>query len=52
MLLLEAFLARKLCNIIFTILRENSPYRAAPPKKTAVMKSKIDRQETKSNKEE
>lgn len=26
-------LARKLCNIIFTILRENSPYEATPPKK-------------------
>ena len=26
--------ARKMCNIIFTILRENRPYEAIPPKKT------------------
>lgn len=26
--------ARKMCNIIFTILRENRPYQATPPKKT------------------
>lgn len=26
--------ARKMCNIIFTILRENRPYEAVPPKKT------------------
>jgi Transposase and inactivated derivatives len=27
--------ARKMCNIIFTILRENRPYEATPPKKNA-----------------
>ena len=26
--------SRKMCNIIFTILRENRPYQATPPKKT------------------
>ncbi len=25
--------ARKMCNIIFTILKENRPYEASPPKK-------------------
>jgi hypothetical protein len=25
--------ARKMCNIIFTILRDNRPYEATPPKK-------------------
>ena len=28
--------ARKLCNIIFTILRENRPYEAVPPKKQTI----------------
>jgi transposase len=28
--------ARKMCNIIFTILKENRPYQATPPKKTLV----------------
>ena len=27
--------ARKMCNIIFTILRENRPYEAMPPKKSS-----------------
>jgi len=28
--------SRKMCNIIFTILRENRPYQAQPPKKSAL----------------
>jgi transposase len=28
--------ARKMCNIIFVILKENRPYQATPPKKTPV----------------
>ena len=30
-------IARKMCNIIFTILRENRPYEAMPPKKGTVL---------------
>lgn len=30
--------ARKMCNIIFTILRENRPYEATPPKKKQEMR--------------
>ena len=26
--------SRKMCNIIFTVLRENRPYEPTPPKKT------------------
>ena len=28
--------SRKMCNIIFTILRENRPYEAMPPKKSSI----------------
>ena len=31
--------SRKLCNIIFTILRENRPYEASPPKSKEALKN-------------